>query len=139
MIAVSEGALDDRVVLLAPTRKDSEMTVGLLNGAGITVRACADFDSAFGELSRGAALFVVPEEIIGPAQRAQLSEMLEEQPPWADLPMLILTQSGANSAATEDAVRTLGNVTLLDRPIRLAGMNLVDDAAHDVSEVGRPE
>ncbi len=42
------------------------------------------------------------------------------QPPWSDLPVLILTRPGADSAETEEAVRTLGNVTLLERPVRLA-------------------
>src|SRR5262245_15529698 len=115
-----DGFLDERVVLLAPTRKDSATTVTLLEGAGIAVRPCADFGEAFGELARGAALLLVPEELIGAEQRARLGEFLREQPPWADLPMLVLTQAGANSSAAQDAVRMLGNVTLIERPVRVA-------------------
>jgi signal transduction histidine kinase/ActR/RegA family two-component response regulator len=120
MITQTEHAIDHRVVLLAPTRKDAATTVALLEGAGIAVHACPDFDDAFHQLSVGAALFLVPEELLGPAQRANLGRFLREQPPWADLPLLVLAQTGANSAATEDAVRTLGNVTLLERPMRVA-------------------
>jgi signal transduction histidine kinase len=115
-----DGFLDERVVLLAPTRKDSATTVTLLERAGIAVHPCADFEEAFGELARGAALFLVPEELIGVEQRARLGEFLREQPPWSDLPMLILTQAGANSIAAQDAVRMLGNVTLIERPVRVA-------------------
>ena len=56
-----DGFLDERVVLLGPTRKDSVTTVTLLEGAGIAVHPCADFEEAFRELARGAALFLVPE------------------------------------------------------------------------------
>jgi signal transduction histidine kinase len=120
MISQAEQALDDRVVLLAPTRRDSATTVSLLESAGIGVHACADFDDAFRELPLGAALLLVPEELLGTQQRARLESLLRDQPPWADLPVLVLTQAGANSAATDDAVRRLGNVTLLERPIRVA-------------------
>jgi signal transduction histidine kinase len=120
MIDRADRLLNDRVVLLAPTRKDSATTVTLLKGAGIAVHACADFDSALRELPRGAALFMVPEELLGPEQRVRLGALLHAQPPWSDLPMLVLTQAGANSVDTEDAVRTLGNVTLLERPLRVA-------------------
>jgi signal transduction histidine kinase/CheY-like chemotaxis protein len=118
MMIQTEHAVDHRVVFLAPTRKDAATTVALLEGAGIAVHACADFDDAFHQLSVGAALFLVPEELLGPVQRANLGTFLHEQPPWADLPLLVLAQTGANSAATEEAMRMLGNVTLLERPMR---------------------
>ena len=40
------------------------------------------------------------------------------QPPWSDLPVLVLTRSGADSAEVRAATRNLGNVTLLERPMR---------------------
>ena len=111
-------SLDDRVVLLPPTRRDSSTTVALLDAAGIPVCPCADFDEAFDQLAQGAALLLVPEELIGSQQRARLGGYLREQPPWADLPMLVLTQAGANSSAAQDAARTLGNVTLIGVSLR---------------------
>ena len=36
--------------------------------------------------------------------------------------MLILARRGADSAETMEAVRTLGNVTLLERPVRVAAL-----------------
>ena len=49
-----------------------------------------------------------------------LHEMLAAQPPWSDLPILILTRPGADSEDTVEAVRVLGNVTLIERPVRRA-------------------
>ena len=54
------------------------------------------------------------------AGHTPLREILAAQPPWSDLPVLVLTRSGADSAALDEAVRTLGNVTLLERPVRVA-------------------
>ena len=56
------------------------------------------------------------------ASRAALAEALAGQPPWSDLPLLVLTRPGADSSEVEDAVRTLGNVTLLERPMRVSAL-----------------
>ena len=57
---------------------------------------------------------------MAPAHNTSLREILAAQPPWSDLPVLVLTRSGADSAELDEAVRTLGNVTLLERPVRVA-------------------
>jgi signal transduction histidine kinase len=51
---------------------------------------------------------------------AMLHHLLQAQAPWSDLPVIVLTRPGANSAETAEAVRMLGNVTLLERPVRVA-------------------
>ena len=48
------------------------------------------------------------------------SAVFASQPPWSDLPVLVLTRPGADSAESSEAVRMLGNVTLLERPVRVA-------------------
>ena len=74
----------------------------------------------FGELQAGAAVILLPEEALSHAHNAMLREVLTGQPPWSDLPVLVLTRPGADSADLGEAVRTLGNVTLLERPVRVA-------------------
>jgi two-component system, sensor histidine kinase len=119
-LAGHDAALDDRVLLLAPTRKDELVTTALLHEAAIPVTALHTFDEVVQELGRGAALLVLPEERLTPSDRERLRECLQRQPPWSDLPLLVLTGTGANSAISNDAVQTLGNVTLLERPLRRA-------------------
>ena len=58
------------------------------------------------------------EHLTGGAQ-APLAAWLSRQPPWSDLPILILTRPGADSPESAEAWRTLGNVTLLERPTRV--------------------
>ena len=52
-------------------------------------------------------------------RKAPLAAWLSRQPPWSDLPILILTRPGADSPESAEAWRTLGNVTLLERPTRV--------------------
>src|SRR4029453_8421033 len=68
----------------------------------------------------GAGAILLPEEAASFTHNAGLRQLLASQPAWSDLPILILTRPGADSAESNEAVRTLGNVTLLERPIRLA-------------------
>ena len=119
MIARDAAGLDDRVLLLAPTRKDAATTAALLRDAGIAVAPCASLDEALREIARGAAAVILPEEVITPAHNARLVHVLHAQPAWSDLPLLALTHAGADSMTSSEAMRTLGNVTLLERPLRV--------------------
>jgi len=106
---------------MAPTSKDARTTRSLLEADGIEVETCASVDGLIQELEHGAAVVLCPEEaIVSPAVRGRLSDVLERQPPWSDLPVLVLVRPGARSPTADEAVRTLGNVTLLERPVQVA-------------------
>ena len=92
----------------------------LLESAGIPVEICPSCGALISELERGAAAVLLPEEVLSTDQRAKLSSIIARQPAWSDLPVLVLARTGADSAASRDAVRTLGNVTLLERPVQRA-------------------
>jgi signal transduction histidine kinase len=80
--------------------------------------SCTTFDELLNDLNDGAGAVIVPEETMTPAHNARLAAMLRAQPAWSDLPVLVLAYAGATSVATLEAVRTLGNVTVLERPLR---------------------
>jgi len=111
--------LDRRLLVLAPTSRDAATTQSLLARARIPAEICRDFDNLLEGLDRGAGAILLPEEYASPAQRARLTQTLAKQPAWSDLPILVLTRPGADSAESGDAVRTLGNVTLLERPVQM--------------------
>ena len=115
----SDANARDRCVLaLVPTSKDASVTRTLLSSNGILLETCATFDVLMQELRLGAAAILLPEEALSLEHNTTLREILADQPPWSDLPVLILTKSGADSATLSEALRTLGNVTLLERPVR---------------------
>jgi signal transduction histidine kinase/ActR/RegA family two-component response regulator len=111
--------LDRRLVFLAATSRDAAMTEAMLLPQGIQLTTCRTFDELLGEVALGAGAVLLPEEAASSAHNAALRAALASQPPWSDLPILVLTRQGADSAESGDAVRTLGNVMLLERPVRL--------------------
>jgi len=118
-LAQSESAaLDRRIVVVTPTSRDSEITRRLLRDANIAIETCASLDGLLDELARGAAAILIPEELVTTDPARRLVTLIQNQPAWSDLPVLVLARSGADSALVGDAVRTLGNVTLLERPLR---------------------
>ncbi len=115
-----ESAHDLRVLFLAPTARDQVITQALLGPAGVALEGCRTLPALVREIHAGAAAILLPEEAVTGEQHLALHEALAQQPAWSDLPVLILTRTGADSAALGHAVRTLGNVTLLERPLRQA-------------------
>ena len=84
--------------------------------------ACTSADSLGDEILLGAGAVLVAEECLDHGAHAVLRHALEAQPPWSDLPILVLTRSGADSITVGEAIASLGNVTLLERPLRIAGL-----------------
>jgi signal transduction histidine kinase len=110
---------DLRFLLMAPTNRDGDITSDLLNGAGIETQVFSDLEALVDALDDGAAAVMIAEEHLNGSLKGPLAEWLLRQPPWSDLPILILTRPGADSPESAEAWRTLGNVTLLERPTRV--------------------
>src|SRR5687767_15720914 len=110
---------DLRFLVMAPTNRDGDITSDLLNGAGIETQVFSNLEALVHALGEGAAAVLIAEEHLAGGQKAPLSAWLSRQPPWSDLPILILTRPGADSPESAEAWRTLGNVTLLERPTRV--------------------
>src|SRR5687768_9290254 len=116
---MNASARDLRFLLMAPTNRDGDITSDLLSGAGIETQVFSNLEALVHALSEGAAAVLIAEEHLAGGQKAPLSAWLSRQPPWSDLPLLILTRPGADSPDSAEAWRTLGNVTLLERPTRV--------------------
>ena len=112
--------LERRLLVLAPIGKDASLVESMLRKDAVTCLACADVQGLSRELERGAAAMLIAEEAL--PHDGRLTELIQHQPPWSDLPILILTRPGADSAAVARALRTLGNVTLLERPVRVTAL-----------------
>ncbi len=118
---MSSNALDDRVLVLAPTGRDGALTCSLLKQAGLSPVACDDVAAACEALTEGAGLLMITEEVLVPAAIQRLAAFLKRQEPWSDLPILLFSGEGATvqtRAPTLRMLEPLGNVVLLDRPIR---------------------
>ncbi|HEX4609261.1 MAG TPA: HAMP domain-containing sensor histidine kinase [Urbifossiella sp.] len=122
MTATDRADPERRLLVLAPTGKDAALTAAVLDRAGVGCRTCPDFTRVCEELDAGAGAVLLAEEAVGPDRSDGLTGWLARQPPWSDLPVLVLARPGADSAAVGRAIQLFGNVTVLERPIRVAAL-----------------
>jgi signal transduction histidine kinase len=116
---------DMDVVVLAPFGKDSALIEKVLGKSGMQVRAVPKVAALAAAVPQGAGAAIVAEEALMNQDITSLARNLESQPQWSDFPIIVLTGGGMSTDETEIAVRDrapLGNVTLLERPLRAATM-----------------
>lgn len=116
------GNAELRVLALTPTGKDAELVRSMLDRADVASMICPDLDDLQEQLDEGVGAVLIPEEFVLKDQNRGLSSWLRAQPPWSDLPVLVLARPGANSVTVARAMNLLGNVTVLERPTRVAAL-----------------
>jgi signal transduction histidine kinase/ActR/RegA family two-component response regulator len=115
----ASSANDERVLVIASLEQDARAVADLLAGNGFQAVICNDPNTVSDELADAGAL-VVTEEIFTFTYTNNLIEALQRQPPWSELPLIILTSAGVPRMANllDVAARAAGSITLLERPIR---------------------
>jgi signal transduction histidine kinase/ActR/RegA family two-component response regulator len=116
---------DEHVLVFAPIGRDADLTRVVLHRASIPCTACASISTLTEMLEAdGGGAVLMTEEALDEPDFPKLVTILEQQPPWSDIPVLLF--AGAPGAEmTVRAIRSidaLRNVTLLERPIRLAAV-----------------
>ena len=123
----------DVLLLLDPRGRDAEVVSGVLGHARIASRVCpglGELAAAVGDDRVGAGL--VAEEALRGRDLAPLRAALAGQPPWSDLPLVVLTRGPSTprqdpyTAGLSDA---LGNAVFLERPLRAATLTAAVRAA----------
>jgi PAS domain-containing protein len=116
MADVVKSQLEQRVLLMAPTPRDAEITVGFLNSAGLACVSCGDLFQISRELRDGCGAVLLTEEALTAAGIGALIMELESQPAWSDLPLVMLMHGGIQSPESSRVLQLLRNLTLLERP-----------------------
>jgi PAS domain S-box-containing protein len=95
----------------------------VLGEAGIRACVCADLADLVAQANVGVGAVLISEEaLLNEVHIHYLADRVSRQPPWSDLPIILLTHPGADSPVVRMAVRNLGNVALLERPVRVASL-----------------
>ena len=110
---------DERVIIIAPVGQDAEAMAALLNAEGFETQICHGFDEYSRQITDSAGALLLTEEALESAQGSLLLDVLKAQPPWSELPLIILTSGGESRRAglLDLAAAAAGTVTLLERPI----------------------
>jgi signal transduction histidine kinase len=111
-----------RLLILAPTGRDATLAASVLGDAGVACVCCATLEEICDSLADGAGALLLAEEAVAQGRATRLHDWLAQQPSWSDLPVLILARHGADSAAVAQSMEQLGNVTVLERPTRVASL-----------------
>jgi signal transduction histidine kinase/ActR/RegA family two-component response regulator len=114
------------VLILAPMGKDADLAASVLCTAKMVPKPCQSLSELSERLraegSSVGALLLTEESLGSSADCSSLTEWLENQEPWSELPIVVLTRPGPQTRVTAQRVRTLRSpaVTVLERPLRPA-------------------
>jgi signal transduction histidine kinase/CheY-like chemotaxis protein len=112
---------DHRVLVFAPIGRDGQASAELLRSADLAVVNCRSLPELVGEMSAGVGAVFIAEEGLFGRDTSTLAQWIENQPPWSDLPFVILTSHRDHRAVVtwrRTVVELLRNVSLLERPIQ---------------------
>lgn len=112
--------LSETVLVLAPSEPDVSVIQTVLNQAELTGRFCTDMEELCRGIEAGAGVALVADEVLTAEAMRGLVDLLNRQPSWSDLPVVVLFQDVGPSATVNlrmlDLLGPLGNVTIVERP-----------------------
>ena len=116
--------MDRRVLVLAPRGRDAAIAADLLSRNAIEAFVCASTTELTDALRVGAGAVLITEEAIAGGNQRALTEWTTSQPPWSDLPFIVLANGGKapRSPLATQRLADLGNVVLLERPLHAEAM-----------------
>lgn len=111
--------LERRVLILVAGLHERNITLQVLEDAGIAGTACRSVEELVERMQEGAATALIAEEVLKPAVIPPLATWLAEQPAWSDFPLILFS---LGDKPLVPAHSHLGNVTYLERPVRTRSM-----------------
>lgn len=123
---LGEGAIHGkelRTLVVAPMGHDGPLTSQFLTAAGLDAESFPDTASLYDEVLAGCGVIVLAEEVLDRPFPEDLAKALELQPPWSDVPIVIVTSNGRldEERGWRSAIfGSSANITLLERPLRPA-------------------
>jgi two-component system, sensor histidine kinase len=112
---------DARVLLVAPTRRDAVVTCSLLLKADVVCESYDDLLKLADQMKHGVGALMLTDRALFERDIEAILQLLDQQAPWSDVPVVLLTQGLSSSRAMEVLPR-LSNLTLLDRPTSTRSM-----------------
>jgi signal transduction histidine kinase len=107
--------------VLAHLERDARLIREVLEKAGIEAEVCSNSPERSLAAAMAGGCLILAEELLTPQLIQSLIVLLQNQPPWSDFPLVLLTLAGEVSISSQkrrELREPLGNVVLLERPIR---------------------
>ena len=128
----NEALIEQRVLILPPTVKDGQVTVDLLTRDEIAALLCRDIAHICEEMRHGASALILTQEAVLSDSSRMLHDCLAAQPPWSDIPIIVLTLPGQDGTDVLRHLEQIGHMTLVKRPVQLSGfISVIRSAMRD--------
>jgi signal transduction histidine kinase/ActR/RegA family two-component response regulator len=111
----------NRVLIFAPIGRDGPASAELFRGANLEAVNCRGLPELVTEMTAGVGAVFLAEEGLFGKDTAPLAQWIASQPPWSDLPFVVLTSHREQPAVVawrRSIVELLRNVSLLERPVQ---------------------
>jgi PAS domain S-box-containing protein len=114
---------EERILILAPAPSDASAISAAATEGGFTAEIVADMTSLCAAIGEGAGATVIVDAALSPAELGALREVLQAQPTWSDLPILLVLADVERDEARPrmrrlvELLQPAGNVHLLERPL----------------------
>jgi signal transduction histidine kinase/CheY-like chemotaxis protein len=119
--AESAADLSSLLTVLAPTGQDADVTCSILESQGVRARKVDSVSALCEAIDAGTGAVLVAAEALSVERMKQIARVLEQQPAWSELPLLIIAPQPSMDrvAQTFDDLGTRAQITLVDRPVRV--------------------
>ena len=125
-MAIADMRVDtaERSLICTPVGRDADLLLDMLRHANIGAASYESLDELASSFDPSIdALIILAEEALRSSGVQSLHERLRRQPPWSEVPIILLTTAGQQ--ASEPGTRLVqmfggeGNITMLERPLRV--------------------
>lgn len=110
------------MLLVAPTRRDAAVTCSLLQKADVLCESYDDLPKLADEMKHGVGALMLTDRALFERDMEPILQLLDQQAPWSDVPVVLLTQGLLASSKATELLPRLSNLTLLDRPTSTRSM-----------------
>jgi signal transduction histidine kinase/ActR/RegA family two-component response regulator len=114
----------EMILIAAPIGRDAELMCAQLRTAGLQCDTCHDLSDLCRRIPDGVAAIIATDEALPPDRLHELARTLAEQPPWSEIPLIILTAAPSldQRSRSFDLLARRTNVILVDRPVRIKSL-----------------
>lgn len=117
---ITRPQLGAELIVLAPFGRDALVIAAMLETAHLPFSLAEDGAELARRIRAGAGAVLLTQEALSPTGLGELLAAIAEQPPWSDLPILLLLEQDVPiSYLAPDVMRLASarNVTVLQRPV----------------------
>ncbi|HWE25122.1 MAG TPA: hypothetical protein VG496_14380, partial [Myxococcales bacterium] len=107
-------AHSERIIVWTARDRDAHFALQILARGGYTAERCEGLADLEAKMTAGAGCAVLAEEVLTDEVRSRLRSRLAAQEAWSDFPFIVFCARPGGS------LQDLGNVSRLDRPVRVA-------------------